>query len=445
MTGAVPTLPPAAVPTPEILRRKRDGEPLTADQISSLVSDIAQGRIGESQVGAFAMAVFLRGMDDAETLALTRAMRDSGRVLSWPDLPGPVLDKHSTGGVGDCVSLVLAPLVAACGGFVPMISGRGLGHTGGTLDKLEAIPGYDCQPGLDVFQACVRETGLAIVGAGPELAPADRRLYAVRDVTATVESLPLIVSSILSKKLAAGLDALVLDVKYGSGAGLADPVLARRLSHALLATAAECGLSARALLTDMNQPLADAVGNALEVRAALRVLCGQDHDCRLRALTLALAEATLLAGGLAATGHNARARLERVLDNGAAAECFAAMVARLGGPADLLEHEDRYLAKAPVIAPVFAEGTGFLHSLDARAMGQAVVALGGGRQRPEQVIDPAVGLSAVAALGTPLDPHTPLAIIHARRDADWQAAAAAIRAACVLGPDPIAIAPLVLE
>ncbi len=422
--------------TVELIERKRDGLELDADSIGHLVAGIVDGRLCDAQIGALAMAIVLRGMTAAETHALTRAMRDSGRHLTWPDLPGPVLDKHSTGGVGDCVSLVLAPLIAACGGYVPMISGRGLGHTGGTLDKLAAIPGYRSHPGLDQMRACVRATGLAIVGADAGLAPADARLYAIRDITATVECLPLIVSSILAKKLAAGLDALVLDVKCGTGAGCRTLEQAERLASALLATARACGLASRALITDMNQPLADAVGNGLEVQAALRLLTGSATDSRLWTVTQALAEPLLMTTGLAADRSAASTRLHQALASGAAAERFAAMVATLGGPNDLIDHPERHLPAAPIQAPVFAHGSGRIRAIDTRAVGRIVVALGGGRQRPDQDIDPSVGLSAVLPIGAETGPDRPLAIVHARSLADWQRAAEALRAATTLGPMP---------
>lgn len=422
--------------TAELIQRKRDGLALADADIAELVSGMVSGAVCDAQLGALAMAVALRGMSAAETAALTRAMRDSGQRLHWPDLPGPVLDKHSTGGIGDCASLVLAPLIAACGGYVPMISGRGLGYTGGTLDKLEAIPGYTCQPDLNTLHACVREAGAAIVGASVDLAPADGRLYAIRDVTATVTSTPLIVSSILSKKLAAGLDALVLDVKCGTGAGCRTPSEARALAAALNATASACGLLCMALITDMNQPLASAVGNAVEVRAALDLLRGADRDSRLRAVVLALAEPLLLAGGLADSPAQARARLEAALDSGEAAQRFGRMLSCLGGPGDFLEFPERHLPIAPVVAPVFPDRTGFVAAIDAQALGQLVVALGGGRHHPGQRIDHAVGLSQVAELSAPVDRQTPLALVHARTAEQWQDAAQALRRAMSLGESP---------
>ncbi|MDX1541484.1 MAG: thymidine phosphorylase, partial [Geminicoccaceae bacterium] len=271
----------------EILRKKRNGAALDDAEVAFFIDGLTRGTIGDAQVGAFAMAVALNGMNQAETVALTRAMTASGARLAWSGLDGPVVDKHSTGGVGDKVSLILAPLLAACGAYVPMISGRALGHTGGTLDKLDAIPGYRSQPDLGLFERTVREAGCAIVGQTAELAPADRRLYAIRDVTGTVESLPLIVSSILSKKLAAGLDALVMDVKVGSGAFLPDLDAARALASALVEVAGGAGLPCRALLTDMSMCLGRTAGNALEVREAIDLLSGHDPDPRLLEVVLA--------------------------------------------------------------------------------------------------------------------------------------------------------------
>ncbi len=321
----------------EIIRHKRDGIRLPNGDITAFVAGVVDGRVSREQTAAFLMAAFLRGLDRDETVALTRAMTASGTTLHWPDLPGPVLDKHSTGGVGDTVSLMLAPMVAACGGFVPMISGRGLGHTGGTLDKLESIPGYDVRPAPDRLAAVVREVGCAIVGQTDDLAPADRTLYAVRDVTATVESVPLITASILSKKLAAGLSGLVMDVKTGSGAFMASLVGARDLAQSLVHVAGGAGLPTRALITDMDAPLAPAAGNALEVAEAIRYLTGKQRDARLHAVVIALGAEMLLLGGLAADHDAAVARLAASLDSGAAAACFARMVAALGGPSDLLE------------------------------------------------------------------------------------------------------------
>ncbi|WP_163557779.1 thymidine phosphorylase [Halomonas sp. NO4] len=419
----------------ELIRAKRDGRALDAAAIQALVAGISDGSLSDAQVGALAMAVFLNGMSEAETVALTEAIRDSGEVLAWSglDLPGPVLDKHSTGGVGDLVSLVLGPWVAACGGHVPMISGRGLGHTGGTLDKLEAIPGYSVTPDLATFRRLVKEVGVAIVGQSGELAPADKRLYAVRDVTATVESLPLIVSSILGKKLACGLDALVMDVKTGSGAFMPTHAAAVELAEAIATVASRAGTPTTALVTDMSQPLAPCAGNAVEVREALRLLTGEGDDGRLLTVTRELAAELLLAGGLAADRDAALARLDDRLASGAAAERFARMVAGLGGPADLLERPDRHLPAAPVRLAVPAERAGIVQRLDTRALGLAVVELGGGRRSPGEAIDPAVGLTEIAALGEAVDAERPLAVVHAASRADAEQAARAVRAAVTVG------------
>jgi thymidine phosphorylase len=426
----------------EIIRRKRDGAVLTEAEIAAFVAGITEGSASEGQVAAFAMAVYFQGMTVEECTALTRAMTRSGRVLDWAraGLDGPVLDKHSTGGIGDKVSLILAPVVAACGGIVPMISGRGLGHTGGTLDKLASIPGYDATPEVARFVAAVRAAGCAIVGQTAELAPADRRLYAIRDVTATVESIPLITASILSKKLAAGLDGLVVDVKFGSGAFARSFEAAGALAESLVSVATGAGLPTVALLTDMDQALGHHVGNALEVREAIGVLTGTHRDARLLAVTAELAAELLVLGRLAGDRMAALGGVEHALASGAAAERFARMVAALGGPADLLQHPDRHLPEAPVRYPVFPARAGFLTRMDARAIGLVVVRLGGGRQRAEDTIDPAVGLSHVCDLGEPVGPHRPLATVHARSTAEAEAAAADLLAAVELGDSPPPVA-----
>jgi thymidine phosphorylase len=438
----------AGSPAPaELIRHKRDGGVLSAPEIAALVAGITDGSMSEGQVAAFAMAVYFRGMTWEECAALTRAMARSGAVLDWaPDgLGGPILDKHSTGGVGDTVSLILAPAVAACGGFVPMISGRGLGHTGGTLDKLASIPGYDTAPDLGRFRAAVREAGCAIVGQTAELAPADRRLYAVRDVTATVDSIPLITASILSKKLAAGLDALVMDVKVGSGAFAGSRETAQALAESLVTVAADAGLRTVAWLTDMNQALGHHVGNALEVREAIDFLTGRRREPRLHAVTLALAREMLVLGRLAGDPAAAGGPVERALASGAAAERFARMVAALGGPRDLLEHPERHLPEAPVRLAVAPPRPGAVTRVDARLLGLAVVALGGGRRRAEDAVDPAVGLADVAGLGEPVGPARPLAVVHARSRAGAERAAAAVREAMLVGEAAAPPGPPVLE
>jgi thymidine phosphorylase len=432
----------------ELIRRKRDGGELTADEISELVAGIADGSVSDAQVGALAMAIFLQGMTGAERVALTGAMTRSGDVLEWGDagLDGPVLDKHSTGGVGDKVSLLLAPIVAACGAAVPMISGRGLGHTGGTLDKLEAIPGYDVAPSSDRLREAVARVGCAIVGQTARLAPADRRLYAIRDATGTVESIPLIVGSILSKKLAAGLDALVMDVKVGSGAFLPDVARARARARAIVDVARGNGLPTAALLTDMSQVLGRTAGNAVEVRESIDHLTGAARDERLTEVTLALSAELLVLGGVFAEVTEARAAAESALAGGAAAERFAAMVAELGGPSDLMEAPERHLRPAPVIRPVQAAEAGTVTVVDVRAVGMAVVGLGGGRARESDPVDHSVGFTEVAARGERVGPgERPLAMVHARDEASAQRATDALRRAVELGDGPERLEPIVME
>ena len=438
----------------EVIRAKRDGRALTDQEIAFFVAGITDDSIGEGQAAAFAMAIFFRGMTRAETVALTCAMRDSGSVLDWSDadLPGPALDKHSTGGVGDKLSLMLAPIVAACGGAVPMISGRGLGHSGGTLDKMDAIPGYTTAPDKALFRRVVREVGCAVIGQTSDLAPADRRLYAIRDVTSTVESIPLITSSILSKKLAAGLAGLVMDVKFGSGAFMRTADDARGLAQSIVAVANGAGCRTTALLTDMNQVLGRTAGNGVEVREAIGYLVGEGgphaHDAReprQHEVTMALSAELLVTGGLYATVADARTACERVLASGEAAERFAQMVAALGGPTDLLERPDAYLALPEMAMPVLPGRAGFVVAEDARAIGLAIVGLGGGRVRADQRIDHAVGFTRIAPIGAAVGPERPLCLVHARSAAQAEVAAAEIRAAITVGDEPPVSGPVILE
>ena len=423
----------------EIIRKKRDGMVLSTAEIAAFVAGIADGSAGEGQIAAFAMAVYFSDMTMQERVALTTAMRDSGRVLQWRTphwrLDRPVLDKHSTGGVGDTVSLILAPLVAACGGAVPMISGRGLGHSGGTLDKLDAIPGYCSTPSIARLQRVVRDVGCAIVGQTGELAPADYRFYATRDVTATVESIALITASILSKKLAAGLDALVMDVKAGTGAFMPTMEAARALAESIVAVGSGAGLSTIAFLTDMNQPLAPCAGNAIEVRCAIAALTGRARPKRLMDVSLALAAALLCLGRLADNVDDATAKLEDALASGRAAERFAKMVTALGGPADLVESPEKYLAQALHLHEVRAPQAGIVSHIDARALGVAVVELGGGRRRADDLVDPAVGLAALAAIGTRVEKGDAIAMIHARDGEDGMRAEKAVLAAYAIDPE----------
>ncbi|PSJ55697.1 thymidine phosphorylase [Kumtagia ephedrae] len=418
----------------EIIRHKRDGKALAPAEIADFIAGLTSGAVSEGQVAAFAMAVFFNGMRRDEAVALTLAMRDSGEVLDWSDLPGPVADKHSTGGIGDNVSLMLAPIVAACGAYVPMISGRGLGHTGGTLDKMDAIPGYVSQPDIELFRKTVRNTGCAIIGQTAALAPADKRLYAIRDVTATVESIPLITASILSKKLAAGLSSLVLDVKVGNGAFMERSRDATALAKSLVEVANGAGLKASALITGMNEPLASAAGNAVEVANAVDFLTGRVRDARLEKVTLALAAEMLVLAGLASSQADGLARARAALGDGSAAERFARMVHALGGPADFVSKSADHLPRAPVEKVVAARQAGHVAHVATRDIGLAVVALGGGRTRPEDGIDHAVGVTRLLPVGAQVDAGDPLALVHARTEAAAEAAAAAILAAYDVGP-----------
>jgi thymidine phosphorylase len=429
----------------EIIRKKRDGAELSHDEIRFMVEGLTSGAVTEGQVAAFAMAVFFKGMAMQERVALTLAMRDSGRVMSWPNMPGPILDKHSTGGVGDTVSLMLAPAVAACGGYVPMISGRGLGHTGGTLDKLESIPGYKAQPDEALFRDVTRKVGCAIIGQTADLAPADKRFYGIRDVTATVESIPLITASILSKKLAAGLQGLVMDVKFGKGAFMPTFKLARELAQSLAQVATGAGLPTTALLTDMNEPLGSAAGNAVEVRYAVDYLTGKKREMRMHEVVVALGADMLLSGKLASDLDEAKRQIEQGISSGKAAEIFGKMVAALGGPKDFLEKPERYLQAAPVIRPVRALSDGYISAIDNRALGISVVALGGGRACAADEIDAAVGLTGLAALGQKLQRGEPLGFVHARSELAAEAAEKAVVQAYAFASRKPRLGPLIAE
>ena len=414
----------------EVIIHKRDGEVLTRGEITQFIAGLTDGSVSHAQAAAFAMAVFFRDMTLTERVALTEAMRDSGTVLDWSELDGAIVDKHSTGGVGDNVSLMLAPILAACGVFVPMISGRGLGHTGGTLDKFDAIPGYTTQPDNALFRKVVREVGCAIIGQTADLAPADKILYSIRDVTGTVENVSLITASILSKKLAAGLRALILDVKTGSGAFMSTLDRSRDLARSLVDVANGAGTRTAALITDMNEPLASAAGNGLEIRNAVEFLTGAHRDPRLLEVTLALSAAALELSGFVG---DARQACETALSSGKATERFSRMVAALGGPADFVGHMDQHLAIAPIVRDVFAPTEGMIASIDTRGVGMGVVALGGGRRMPTDNIDHAVGFDRLLGLGARVDTKTRLARIHARDEASAADATARLIAAYHLG------------
>jgi thymidine phosphorylase len=416
----------------EIVRKKRDGAPLTRDEVKNFISGLISGAVSEGQVAAFAMAVFFKGMSADEAVGLTLAMRDSGSVLKW-DLPGPVVDKHSTGGIGDNISLMLAPMLAACGCYVPMISGRGLGHTGGTLDKLDSIPGYNTAPGLHLFRKVTRDVGCAIIGQTADLAPADKRLYGIRDVTATVESVPLITASILSKKLAAGLQHLVMDVKTGSGAFMAKRQDAVTLAKSLVSVANGAGLKTTALITDMDQPLASYAGNALEVLHAVEFLKCNIINVRVEKITLALGAELLLSLGHAATLQDGEAKLKSALSSGKAAEIFAKMVSALGGPRDFIKHPTQHLKAASIVRPVFADAAGVVSSIATRELGLAVIELGGGRRRADDRIDHSVGLSNLLGKNFTVDINTPLCMVHANDEASFEQVAQTIRKAYGVG------------
>jgi len=439
---------PAGLPAPldarQIIAAVRDDRGLSADAARWFAGGLASGEVTDAQAGAFAMAVLLRGLSAPDRVGWTLAMRDSGKVLDWA-MPGPVIDKHSTGGIGDCTSLLLAPALAACGAYVPMISGRGLGHTGGTLDKLEAIPGYRCDQSVEALTRITREVGCAIIGATADIAPADRRLYGIRDVTGTVESIDLICASILSKKLAAGLEALVLDVKVGSGAFMKTLPQARALARALVDTANGAGCKTAALITDMSQPLAAAAGNALEMVEVMETLTCQAVSQPLWDLTVALGGEALVLAGLAETPPEGEDQISDALLSGRAAAVFGRMVAALGGPHDFVERFPDRLPAAPVVMDVCADRAGYVTTINGEALGHAVVHLGGGRLKGGDRINPAVGLSDLAPVGEPLAQGESFALVHAASKADAERAVAEVLAAYQIGDTRPTEVQLVLE
>jgi thymidine phosphorylase len=431
----------------EIVRKKRDGGALTAEEIQFFVGGIPDGRTTEGQIAALAMAVYFNDMNMDERVAFTLAMRDSGQVMEWKslNLPGPVLDKHSTGGVGDVVSLMLGPMIAACGGFVPMISGRGLGHTGGTLDKFDSIPGYSTVPDPELFKKVVKDVGVAIIGQTAQLAPADKRFYSIRDTTATVESVAMITGSILSKKLAAGLDALVMDVKAGSGAFMPTYDKSVELAESIVQVGNGAGTRTSAILTGMNESLCPAAGNAVEVRVAIDYLTGAARPKRLHEVTMALCAEMLVIAKLAASNEDAHVKLQRALDSGEAAERFARMVTALGGPADLMERPGTHLGSAPIVVPAPALESGYAYSTDCRGLGLAVVGLGGGRVRPQDAIDFAVGLTGLVELGEKVEAGQPLAMVHARTQDAAERAVREVQAAYRIAAEAPAAEPMIYK
>ncbi|MBL4680009.1 MAG: thymidine phosphorylase [Pseudomonadales bacterium] len=404
----------------DLICKKRDGLLLEDEEIEAFVSGITDGSLSEGQIAAFAMATFFTDMEPQECISLTKAMKNSGDTLQWQslDLPGPVADKHSSGGVGDKASLMLGPMLASCGVFVPMISGRGLGHTGGTLDKLDSIPGYNTLPNNAKFQDVVKSVGCAIVGQTANLAPADKRFYAIRDVTGTVESLPLITASILSKKLSAGLDCLVMDVKTGNGAFANTMERATDLAQRIVSVAGGMGLPTTVLITDMSEVLGPNAGNALEIMETINYLKGTFRDPRLHEVVISLGAELLLLAGTVSTNKEGRDQLNQSLDSGAATERFSKMVSELGGPNDLLEATTKYLPAAQIICPIFPHESGIISEIDVRSVGNTIIELGGGRRVATDTIDFSVGLSEIRGLGDKVDPQTPIAMVHARNQTE---------------------------
>ena len=428
----------------DVIRAKRDGGELSDEQISFFVDGLTDASLPAEQVSALAMAIFFNGMTFEEAATLTLRTANSGTVLDWTaeNLGGPVVDKHSTGGVGDKVSFLLAPIAAACGCYVPMVSGRGLGHTGGTTDKVESIPGYQSAPNSALFRRVVREVGCAIIGQTADLAPADRRLYSIRDITGTVESVPLITASILSKKIAAGLEALVMDIKVGNGAFMKTDERAHELSTSIIKTAAMADLKCHVLITDMNEVLGTTVGNALEIEECMAFLTGGVREARLNEVVLGLTAEMLLATGLCENRDEAAARCDEAVTSGRAAEVFGKMCSALGGPADFVEHYAKYLLTAGAVVEV--RGSGILQSMNTRAIGNSLIELGGGRKVAGEHIDLSVGLTDVARIGSNLD-EVPLAVIHATSGARAEEAERLILEACEMGPEAPAERPVIYE
>jgi pyrimidine-nucleoside phosphorylase/thymidine phosphorylase len=431
----------------DIIRSKRDGESLSREEIAFFVRGLTDGEVADYQAAALLMAIFLKGMDASEQQSLTDEMLHSGTVLNFSDIAGPKVDKHSTGGVGDKTSLVIAPLVAAVGAYVPMISGRGLGHTGGTLDKLEAIPGFRVDLSLAEFREVLSRVGFAMMGQTLELAPADRKLYALRDATATVEAIPLIVASIMSKKLAAGLDALVLDIKTGSGAFMSTEERARQLAHALVQTGERFGVRTEALITDMNQPLGSAVGNALETRECLLILRREaDEGARaVEDLSVELAAHMVAASRLESSLNDSRQRVRRALDSGAALERFRACVEAQGGDARVCDEPSRLFDLTLHEVKVESPHTGFINQIETAEIGHAVAALGGGRVRVEDAVDPGVGFIGHAKLGERITTGDVLGLVYGRSVSDAETAARRIQAAYVVGDEPTSTAPTLIK
>lgn len=427
----------------EIIRTKRNGKILKEQEIMCFVDGLKDGDFSDSQVGAMAMAIFQQGMSVEETVLFTRAMMNSGDVLSWEGYDAPIVDKHSTGGVGDKVSFMLAAIVSACGAYVPMISGRGLGHTGGTSDKLESITGFNVQPTIKQFKRVVKEVGMAIISQTDTLAPADKRLYGIRDVTATVESIPLITASILSKKLAAGLDTLVMDVKVGNGAMMASLDEAKALAESITSVANGAGVNTQAIITDMNQVLGTSAGNAIEMIETVKYLTGKEQEPRLHKVVQTLASAMLVNSGLALNNNEALGKIKVALNSGKAAEIFAKMIAALGGPTNFIENPWGAMSKANVITEVKATQHGYLAQMDTRAIGMSVVGLGGGRTFPGQAVDHTVGFDRILPLGLQVNRGEVIARVHAKDEDSAKAAIEQFNHAITYAEEAVELTPVI--
>ena len=421
----------------DVIRKKRDGLNLSREEIDFFIGGVTSGRIADYQVSALLMAIYLNGMNEDEQQALTEAMLNSGNILDFTDIPKPKADKHSTGGVGDKTSIIIAPLVAACGVCVPMISGRGLGHTGGTLDKLESIPGYRVSLTATEFKRVLDEVGYAMAGQTAELAPADKKMYALRDATATVEAIPLIVASIISKKGAAGLDAMIIDVKVGNGAFMREESRARELAHALVSTGNSCGIKTRALLTDMNQPLGGAVGNSLEIEECVRLLRGEANEAARPVLDLSmeLSAHMLLLANVDETIEAARKRLDEVLRSGKALECLRSNIEAQGGDPRVCDDPSSFLPLVSETVKVESPRSGFITKIDTTEIGHAIAAIGGGRVRIEDTVDPTVGFTSELKLGDQVGAGEAIGVVHSADAAAAQEAARRIRDAYHVGEE----------
>ena len=405
----------------ELILKKRLGKELTKNEINWFISNLTSNHLSEGQIASLAMAICLKGMTFEERVQLTLAMKNSGKTLSW-DLPGPIIDKHSTGGVGDTVSLILAPVLAACGAYVPMISGRGLGHTGGTLDKFDSIPGYNTSPNEALLRRVVSKVGCAIIGQTNELAPADKRLYAIRDVTGTVESIDLITASILSKKLAAGLEGLVIDVKCGNGAFMQDFSEASTLAKSLVTVSNKSGCKTTALVTDMNQPLSQSIGNSLEVLAAIDILNGSSKDYRLLEVTNSLGVSILCSSNICKNKKEAQLLISSVLSSGKAAEKFSQMISELGGANDFFEKPKNYLTPSNIQKNICCKQSGYVKKINTKNLGNILILLGGGRQKVEDDIDFSVGMKLLIELDTYVEKNQPICTLYARDEESFNIA-----------------------